>query len=66
MQSGSFTTLSETRDTAHSREVKKLVSTVQLPFYWLKYDPSFMNLDCVHTAAVNSTLSLTERVQGKV
>uniref|UniRef100_A0A3Q3AK77 Nebulin n=1 Tax=Kryptolebias marmoratus TaxID=37003 RepID=A0A3Q3AK77_KRYMA len=27
MQSGSFTTLSETRDTAHSREVKKLVST---------------------------------------
>lgn len=31
MQSGSFTTLSETRDTAHSREVKKLVSGVWLP-----------------------------------
>lgn len=29
MQSGSFTTLSETRDTAHSKEVNKLVSGVQ-------------------------------------
>lgn len=29
MQSGSFTTLSETRDTAHSKEVEKLVSGVR-------------------------------------
>lgn len=28
MQSGSFTTLSETRDTAHSKEINKLVSGV--------------------------------------
>lgn len=34
MQSGSFTKLSETRDTAHSKEVKKLVSEVQR-FYFI-------------------------------
>lgn len=31
MQSGSFTTLPETRDTAHSKEINKLVSGVTLP-----------------------------------
>lgn len=31
MQSGSFTTLPETRDTAHSKEINKLVSGVKLP-----------------------------------
>lgn len=30
MQSGSFTTLPETRDTAHSKEVNKLISGVQM------------------------------------
>lgn len=44
MQSGSFTTLSETRDTAHSREIKKLVSKVWLPQqYPTKTNHTFFN-----------------------
>lgn len=37
MQSGSFTTLSETRDTAHSKEVNKLISGVKLHISHLLY-----------------------------
>lgn len=36
MQSGSFTTLRETRDTAHSKEINKLVSGVQLPHIYFR------------------------------
>lgn len=36
MQSGSFTTLSETRDTAHSKEVEKLVSRVRMSLAYQK------------------------------
>lgn len=36
MQSGSFTTLSETRDTAHSKEVEKLVSGVRMSLEYQK------------------------------
>lgn len=39
MQSGSFTTLPETRDTAHSRNVNKLVSKVRLSISAQSHEP---------------------------
>lgn len=49
MQSGSFTTLSETRDTAHSKEIKKLVSGVWLPQeYPPKNKSHILYQACIH------------------